>query len=105
MAGGNVDAEILRRLGLADAGNVVLLALDRHQAAAADRRRDRPASPRCVISPFGRLVAHEHGLDRLHVIFGRQVHHREIFVVEFAVFLRRIAVALDEMIEHVDDAR
>ena len=49
-AGGNIDAEIVRSLGLADAGNVVLLALDRHQAAAADRRqidrRRRDASSR-----------------------------------------------------------
>ena len=47
-------------------------------------------------------VAHEHRLDRLHVIGGVEVHHRQIFVVEVAVLLGRIAVALDEMVEHVE---
>ena len=51
---------------------------------------------------LGQQMAHEHGLDRLHVIFGGEVHDGEIFVIEFAVLLRRIAVALDEMIEHVE---
>ena len=47
-------------------------------------------------------VAHEHGLDRLHVIFGGEVHHRQIFVIELAVLLGRILVARDEMVEHVE---
>ena len=51
--GRNVDAQPMRRLGLADAGNVVVLALDRQQRDAADLRRDRPRRPRWVISPFG----------------------------------------------------
>ena len=51
--GRDVHAKPMRRLGLADAGNVVVLALDRQQRDAADRRRiDR--RPRCVISPFGK---------------------------------------------------
>src|SRR5208337_2342548 len=36
---GDVDAEFLRRIGLAYPGNVVLLAFDGHQGAIADRRR------------------------------------------------------------------
>src|SRR5208282_2859895 len=36
---GNVDAKLLRRLGLTRAGNIVLLAFDGHQAAIADRSR------------------------------------------------------------------
>ena len=47
-------------------------------------------------------VAHEHGLDRLHVIFGGEVHHRQIFVIELAVLLGRILIARDEMVEHVE---
>src|SRR5256885_13666511 len=35
--GRDVDAQRMRGLGLPDAGNVVVLALDRHQADAADR--------------------------------------------------------------------
>ena len=47
-------------------------------------------------------MAHEHRLDRLHVVLGGQVHHREIFVVELAVLLGRVAVAGDEMVEHLE---
>ncbi len=53
LVGRDVDAEVVRRLRLADAGNVVVLALDRQQRDVADRRRDRRGSPRCIISPFG----------------------------------------------------
>ena len=38
-----VRAELVRRLGLPDAGNVVVLALDGEQRDAPDRARDRPA--------------------------------------------------------------
>ena len=42
-------------------------------------------------------VADEHGIDGLQIELGGQIHDREIFVVEFAVLLRRIAVALDQI--------
>ena len=48
---------------------------------------------------LGQVVPHEHRVDGLQVEFGGQVHHREILVVEIAMLLRRIAVALDEMAE------
>jgi hypothetical protein len=43
----------------------------------------------------------EHGVDGLQVILGGQIHHREIFVIEIAMLFGRIAVALDEMVEHL----
>ena len=46
-------------------------------------------------------VLHEHGLDGLEVELGREVHHGEIFVVEVAVLLGVVAVALDEVLEHL----
>ena len=50
--GRNVDAQPVRRLGLSDAGNIVVLALDREQGDAADAAGiDRPS--RWVILPFG----------------------------------------------------
>ena len=51
---------------------------------------------------LGQAVPHKHRLDRLHVIFSGQIHHRHIFVVELAMLFRRIAVARDEMVEHID---
>ena len=50
---------------------------------------------------LGQGVLHEHGLDGLEVELGRQVHDGEIFVVELAVLLGGVAVALDEVLEHV----
>ena len=46
-------------------------------------------------------VADEHGVDGLQIELGGEIHDREIFVVEFAVLLRRIAVALDQMQEQI----
>ena len=94
------DAEPVRRLGLAKAGNIVVLALDREQRDAADAGRiDRRA-------PMGhgavrQIVAHEHGLDRLQIVLRAQIHHRKIFIVELTVFLGGIAIALDQMGEQV----
>ena len=50
-------------------------------------------------------VMDEDGVDGLEIEFGGQIHHRQIFVVEIAVLFGRIAVALDEMVEHVADGR
>ena len=58
-------------------------------------------SPRWVISPLRQRVAHEHGVDGLQIELGGQVHHRQILVVELAVLLGGIAVALHQMIEQV----
>ena len=46
-------------------------------------------------------VADEHGIDRLQIELGGKIHDREIFVVELAVLLRRVAVALDQMREQI----
>ena len=83
----NVDAELVRGLGLADAGNVVVLALDGEQRDAADLRRiDRPAAMGHLAVRQG--MADEHGIDRLQIEFGGQVHHGEILVIELAMLLR-----------------
>ena len=96
----NVDAQPVRGLGLADAGNVVVLAFDGEQRGVADLARiDRPAAVRHLA--LRQRVAHEHGLDGLQIELGGEVHHREIFVVELAMLLRRIAVALDQMEEQI----
>ena len=96
---GDIDAQILRRLGLADAGNIVLLALDGHQPDPPDGAEIDGLAAMLHLAAR-QLVVNENGVDRLQVEFGGQVHHGEIFVVEFTMFFRRIAVALDQMIEH-----
>ena len=35
------------------------------------------------------------------VVLSRQVHHREIFVIELTVLLGRVAVSLHQMLVHV----
>jgi hypothetical protein len=49
---GSLVAMRQRRLGLADARNIVALALDREERDVGDRRRIDPR-PRCIISPLG----------------------------------------------------
>ena len=46
-------------------------------------------------------MAHEHGLDGLQIEFRRKIHHREIFVVEFLVLVRRVAVAAHQIQEQL----
>ena len=92
---------VVRRLGLAEAADVVALALDRHERGVADRRAV-DLLPRCIIVPSRQGVVLEHGLDRLQVELGRQVHDRQVLVVEVLVLLDRVAVALDEIVEQVD---
>ena len=51
---------------------------------------------------LGQRVPDEHRLDRLHVIGRVQVHHREVLVVEVAMLLGQVAVAVHEMVEHLE---
>ena len=98
---GNARAKFLRRIGLANAGNVVLFAFDRHQANAPDRLEiDEPAAMAHLA--LRQIVTHEHRVDRLQIIFGGQIHHRHVFIIEIPVLLGRVAVAAHEVLEHID---
>src|SRR3546814_16185708 len=50
---------------------------------------------------LGQQVALEHRIDRLQIKFGRHVADRAIFVVEFLGLVRALAVAVDQMYEHL----
>src|SRR5690606_34137247 len=70
----NPAAEVVRRAGLADAGDVVEFAFDRQQRGLADRgRRHRLAvdAPGAERQP----VLLEHDADRVEVELGRKVEH------------------------------
>ena len=86
----------MRRLGLAETGDVVVLAFHRHQRHALDLRGiDRLAAMGHLA--LRQRVLDEHGIDGLQIILGGQVHHREILVIEFAVLVDEIAVALHQI--------
>ena len=51
--------------------------------------------------PLRQGVSDENRFDGLQIEFGREVHDREIFVVEFPVLLRRVAVAADQVQEQI----
>ena len=91
---------VVGRLGLADTGDVVLLALDRHQRDAPDLREVDGLVAMHQLA-LGQAVLHEDLVDRLKIELRREVHDGKIFVIEFAVLLGRIAVALHEMLEHL----
>ena len=90
----------MRGFGLAETGNIVVLALDREQGSTANLRRIDLASAMHHLA-FRQRLLHEHSIDGLQVEFCREVHHGEIFVIKFAMLLRAIAVALHEMGEQV----
>ena len=95
---GEIAAQILGCLGLADAGNIVALAFDGHQRGLGDLRGiDRFAA--MAEGAARQIVIDEYLLHRLQIEFRRQVHHRHVFIVEFAVLLGGIAVTLDQMPE------
>ena len=91
----------MRRLRLADAAHVVALALDGHQRGILDRRAVDALAAVHHRAPRQRVLL-EHGLDRLQVKLGGQVHDREVLVVEVLVLLDGVAVALDEVVEQID---
>src|SRR3546814_1179658 len=75
--------EVEGRAGLADAGDVVELALDAKDGGAGNgvRAHRVPAMDHLALRQG---VVLEHRLDGLQVELGRQVHYREVLVVEGA---------------------
>src|SRR5690606_19820530 len=98
--GGKVLAKRVGGSGLADAGYIVLFTLDRHQRRAGyGLGPHRPAS----VAEFapGQRMAHKDEIDGLEIDVGRHVDDGEIFIIKFPVLLRRVAVALDHVLEIV----
>ena len=61
--------------------------------------RGSTSTPRWVKVPLRQVVVDEHLLHRLQIELGGQIHDRHILVIEFAVLLGLIAVAVDQMPE------
>ena len=97
---GDVDAQILGGFGLADAGNVVILALDGQKRDALDRAKVDPIALEHHLA-LRQRVLDEDLFDRLKIELGRHVHDGVVFVIEGAVLLGGIAVIVDEMPEEV----
>src|SRR4051812_745720 len=93
----NPRAERVRRRGLAHAGDLVLLAFDGHQRRVADQLGpDAVLAPERHLSPR-QIVPLEDAGDRLEVVLRRDVHHRQVVVVEPAVGLRALLVAREQV--------
>ena len=86
----------MRRLGLADARDVVVFALDRQQADVGDPLRAHLAAAMLELA-LGQQVALEHHVDRLEIELLGQVQHRQVLVVEFQVLVGLVAVALHQV--------
>src|SRR6185503_9133006 len=97
VAGGDAAGEALGGLGLAVPGDVVQLALDREERRALDRLRPH-ALARDHEPPLRKVVALEAALHGLEVVLRGKVHHGVVLVVEAAVLLRALAVALHEVV-------
>ena len=98
---GNLGAQLLRRICLAHSRNIVLFTLHRENRRPMDRVQvDHRAA--VTVQPQRNRVLDEHFFHGLEIELRRQVHHREIFVVEVAVSFGAIAVAFHEMVEHLE---
>ncbi len=51
--------------------------------------------------PFRQRVTDEHGVDGLQIELSAQIHDGEILVIELAMLLRGVAVALDQVLEQL----
>src|SRR5687768_10545311 len=87
----NVSAQPVGRTGLAGSRDVVHLALDREQSRMPDRSGiDTLAFP-CHGSARQRMLLEKSG-DGLQEKLGRQIHNREILVIELTVLLGTVAI-------------
>src|SRR5690606_13003484 len=93
---GDAGAQVVRGAGLAQARDVVQLALDGHQRAAPDRRRPHRLAADGPLAQRQEEVL-EHGADGVQVVLGGHVQHRVVLVVELAVGLGVLQVALDQV--------
>src|SRR5215475_13237587 len=50
---------------------------------------------------FRQSMPDEYGLDGLQVIFGSQVHYGKIFIIEVAMLVDEIAIALDQIAKQI----
>src|SRR5262245_31407520 len=98
--GRNIDAQRVRRLGLADARDIVVLPFHRHQSNAPDSTWFDGTAAMGHFT-LRQRVADKYRVYRLQIELGCQVHHSQILVVEFAMLLRRITVAFDQVEEQI----
>src|SRR6202171_2076140 len=95
--GGDRRAERMRRGRLAYAGDVVVLSLDGHQRRAVDG-----GGPYRALAAPGHLAARQLVLledagDGLQVILGRNIHDRQVIVVEAAAALGALLVSSEQV--------
>src|SRR5262245_889955 len=98
--GRNIDAQRVRRLGLADARDIVVLPFHRHQSHALDSTWFDGTAAMGHFT-LRQCLADEPRADRLQIATSLQIHHSQIFVVELTMFLRGIAVAFDQVQEQI----
>ena len=100
---GYAAAHVQRCLGLADAGDVVQLALDGHDRCLGNVLRahalDVAVHTLHVPGAVDQLEFLEHGLDGVEVVLGIHVEHGVVFVVELAVRFGAFAVAANQILE------
>ena len=89
-----------RGLGLAEAADIVILALDGEQRGLGDGAGIDQAT---AVQPFalGQGMALKHDLDGLQVEFGGHVADRAIFLVEILAGAGAFLIALHQMLEHL----
>ena len=95
---GEIMRQLVRRLGLAKARDIVALPLHGQQRCPGNRRRRNDLAAMAE-HPAWQMMLLEHLLDRLQIILGRQIHHRAILVIERALGRQRLAIARALLLE------
>ena len=93
----NPRAQLVRGAGLAEARDIVELALDGHQRGVADRRR-RHALAGDIPQAARQQVLLEHGAHGVEVILGGHVQHGVVLVVETPMRVGIVEVALQQIL-------
>ena len=96
MRGRNAGAQVLRRFGLAEAGDIVQLAFDAQQCGAGDRAGIHAFTLHVPLAARQQEFLEDHA-DRVQVVLGRHVEHRVVLVVETTVRVGIFHVALDQV--------
>src|SRR5690606_27162440 len=88
-----IHTEVMCGPGLANAGNIVLLAFDRHQRHFGDSRRLHQLAALPVVVPSKRFTQ-KYMIDRLDIELSRQVHNRKVLIVKLAMFFCWLTITL-----------
>ena len=96
----DIRRQIVGGMTLPKTSNIILLTLNRHERRAMNDIQIDLLSPVCK-ARSSQIMFHKHRIDSLEVELGRQIHDREVLIIEGAVFFSRVAITGDQVAEEI----